>query len=144
MALDATVITDRRRIAADEFFVGMFQTALEADELITAIEFKVPRRGAYVKYRHPASRYAIVGVYVADFGDQVRVAVTGAGPGVFRVTEMEQALGQSLAAQSVTGICIAADGLNADIHASAQYRADMVSVMAGRAVERLLSEEASW
>ena len=144
MALDATVITDRRRIAADEFFVGMFQTALEADELITAIEFKVPRRGAYVKYRHPASRYAIVGVYVADFGDQVRVAVTGAGPGVFRVTEMEQALGQSLAAQSVTGIRIAADGLNADIHASAQYRADMVSVMAGRAVERLLSEGASW
>jgi carbon-monoxide dehydrogenase medium subunit len=130
LALDATVITDRRRIAADDFFVGMFQTALGPDELITAIEFKVPKRGAYVKYKHPASRYAVVGVYVADFGDSV--------------PEMEQALGKSLAVNAVDGIRIAADGLNADIHASAEYRAEMVTVMAGRAVERLLSEPASW
>jgi carbon-monoxide dehydrogenase medium subunit len=144
LALDATVITDRRRIAADDFFVGMFQTALEPDELITAIEFKVPKRGAYVKYKNPASRYAVVGVYVADFGDRVRVAVTGAGPGVFRVSEMEQALGKAMVASAVTGIRIASDGLNADIHASAEYRAEMVSVMAGRAVERLLNEPMSW
>ncbi len=144
MALDATVITDRRRIASDDFFVGIFQTALNPDELITAIEFKVPRRGAYVKYRHPASRYAVVGVYVADFGGSVRVAVTGAGPGVFRVAEMEQALSKKLAPESVSAVRIPSEGLNADIHASAEYRAEMVTVMAGRAVERMLSEPASW
>jgi carbon-monoxide dehydrogenase medium subunit len=144
LALDATVITDRRRIAADAFFLGMFQTALEADELITAIEFKVPRRAAYVKYRHPASRYAIVGVYVADFGSGVRVAVTGAGPGVFRIPEMERALGGKFAPASVAGIQIPSEGLNADIHAGAEYRAEMVTVMATRAVERVLSEPASW
>jgi carbon-monoxide dehydrogenase medium subunit len=144
LALDATVITDRRRIAADAFFLGMFQTALEPDELITAIEFKVPRRAAYVKYRHPASRYAIVGVYVADFGTGVRVAVTGAGPGVFRIPDMERALGGKFAPESVAGIQIPSEGLNADIHAGAEYRAEMVTVMATRAVERVLSEPASW
>lgn len=144
LALNATVITDRRRIAADDFFLGMFQTALEADELITSIQFKVPRRGAYIKYRHPASRYAIVGVYVADFGDSIRVAVTGAGPVVFRVADMERALSTKLSADSVAGIRISSDGLNADIHAGAEYRADMVSVMAARAVETMLSEPLSW
>jgi len=144
LALDATVITDRRRIAADAFFLGMFQTALEADELITAIEFKVPRRGAYVKYRHPASRYAVVGVYVADFGSSVRVAVTGAGPGVFRIPEMERALAGKFAPESVSGIRIPSEGLNADIHAGAEYRAEMVTVMATRAVERVLGESPSW
>lgn len=144
LALNATVITDRRRIAADDFFVGMFQTALESDELITAIEYRVPRRGAYIKYRHPASRYAIVGVYVADFGDAVRVAVTGAGPVVFRVPDMERALGARFAADSIASIRIPADGLNADIHAGAEYRAEMVSVMAGRAVDKALSESPSW
>jgi len=144
LALDAMVITDRRRIAADAFFLGMFQTALEADELITAIEFKVPRRGAYVKYRHPASRYAVVGVYVADFGSSVRVAVTGAGPGVFRIPEMEHALAGKFAPESVSGIRIPSEGLNADIHAGAEYRAEMVTVMATRAVERVLGESPSW
>ena len=144
LALDATVITDRRRIAADDFFLGMFQTALAADELITAIEFRIPRRGAYIKYRHPASRYAVVGVYVADFGDAIRVAVTGAGPVVFRVPEMERALGAQFSTDAISGIRIASEGLNADIHASAEYRAEMVSVMAARAVERTLSETPSW
>jgi len=144
LALDATVITDRRRIAADAFFLGMFQTALEADELITAIEFKVPRRAAYVKYRHPASRYAIVGVYVADFGTGVRVAVTGAGPGVFRIPDMERALGAQFSPESVASIQIPSEGLNADIHAGAEYRAEMVTVMATRAVARVLSEPVSW
>lgn len=144
LALDATVITDRRRIAADAFFLGMFQTALEADELITAIEFKVPRRAAYVKYRHPASRYAIVGVYVADFGSGVRVAVTGAGPGVFRIPEMERALGGQFSPEAVANIQVPSEGLNADIHAGAEYRAEMVTVMATRAVARVLSEPVSW
>jgi carbon-monoxide dehydrogenase medium subunit len=138
LALDATVITDRRSIAADSFFVGMFQTALEMDEIITAVEFRVPRRGAYMKFRHPASRYATVGVYVADFGDTVRVAVTGAGPVVFRVPEMERALSTRFAPDAISGIRIADAGLNADIHAGAEYRAEMVTVMAIRAVERAL------
>lgn len=140
LALDATVITDRRHIAADAFFLGMFQTALEADEIIAAIAFRVPRRGAYVKFRHPASRYATVGVYVADFGDAVRVAVTGAGPVVFRVAEMERALASRFAPEAIADIRIPAEGLNADIHAGADYRAEMVSVMASRAVERALSQ----
>jgi carbon-monoxide dehydrogenase medium subunit len=138
LALDATVITDRRDIAADAFFLGMFQTALEADEIIAAIAFRVPRRGAYVKFRHPASRYATVGVYVADFGDAVRVAVTGAGPVVFRVAEMERALASRFAPEAIADIRIPAEGLNADIHAGADYRAEMVSVMASLAVERAL------
>jgi len=138
LALDATVITDRRDIAADAFFLGMFQTALDADEIIAAIAFRVPRRGAYVKFRHPASRYATVGVYVADFGDAVRVAVTGAGPVVFRVAEMERALASRFAPEAIADIRIPAEGLNADIHAGADYRAEMVSVMASRAVERAL------
>jgi carbon-monoxide dehydrogenase medium subunit len=139
LALDASIITDRRRIAADSFFVGMFQTALEPDEIITAVEFRVPQRGAYMKFRHPASRYATVGVYVADFGDAVRVAVTGAGPVAFRVAGMEQALRAHFAPETLAGIRIAPDGLNADIHASAEYRAEMVTVMAMRAVEQSLA-----
>lgn len=143
LALDAAVMTDRRRIVADSFFLGMFQTALEADEIITAVEFRVPRRAAYMKFRHPASRYATVGVYVADFGDAVRVAVTGAGPVVFRVAEMEGALSTRFAPDAIADIRIPADGLNADIHASAEYRAEMVTVMATRAVERALNQNGS-
>ena len=144
LALDANVITDRRTIPADAFFLGMFETALASNELITAIEFRVPRRGAYMKYRNPASRYAVVGVYVADFGDSVRVAVTGAGPGVFRLTRAEAALKAQFAPSALAGITLDPKGLNADIHASADYRADMVMVMAARAVERALTEPAAW
>ena len=144
LALQATVITQSRSIPADDFFLGMFETALQAGELITAIEFRIPRRAAYVKYRNPASRYAIVGVYVADFGDAVRVAVTGAGPVVFRMKDMEQALAARFSADSIANIRLSPDGLNADIHASAEYRADMVSVMAARAIERVIQEPAKW
>lgn len=144
LALDAAVITDQRTIPADEFFLGMFETALDSGELITAIEFRVPRRGAYMKYRNPASRYAVVGVYVADFGDSVRLAVTGAGPKVFRLRQAETALEGQFAPSALTGITLDPQGLNADIHASAEYRAEMVMVMAARAIERALVEPAAW
>lgn len=134
LGLDATVITDRREIAADDFFVGMFETALDEGEIIRAVSFKVPDQAAYAKFANPASRYAIVGVFVARFDDAVRVAVTGAGPGVFRASDFESALGGSFAASALEGISVAADDLNSDIHASAEYRAHLVGVMAKRAV----------
>lgn len=135
LALGATVVTDRRRIAADDFFQGMFTTALEEGELITAIEFPVPEKAAYVKFPNPASRYAMVGVFVAKGPAGVRVAVTGAGQGgVFRQQAMEAALAKSWSADAVAKIATPADGLNSDIHASAEYRAHLVTVMAKRAV----------
>ncbi len=142
LALDATVQTSRRRIAADDFFLGMFETALEPGEIITAIEFCIPRRAAYMKFKNPASRYAVVGVFVADFGSSVRVAVTGAGPVVFRVHEMEEALVSQFSPEAIETIRVPADGLNADIHAGADYRAELVTVMAMRAVERARGETA--
>jgi len=134
LALNAEVHTDRRTIAADDFFTGMFETALAEDEIITEVRFPRPDAAAYSKFPNPASRYAIVGVFVARFGDGVRVAVTGAGPGVFRSGEMESALGSNFAASALDGIRVKADGLNSDIHASAEYRAHLVKVMAQRAV----------
>ncbi len=134
LALNATVITNKRRIAADDFFKGMFETALAAEEIITAISFPVPEKAAYVKFPNPASRYAIVGVMVARTGGGVRVAVAGAGPVVFRQKEMEAALGKSWSADAVASIKQSAAGLNSDIHASAEYRAHLVTVMAKRAV----------
>ncbi|MGH8697937.1 MAG: FAD binding domain-containing protein, partial [Burkholderiales bacterium] len=104
VALGATVHTNKRKIAAEDFFKGMFETALQAGEIITAVEFPVAKRAAYIKFKNPASRYAIVGVFVADTGSGVRVAVTGAGPKVFRVPEMEKALGSKFAADSVANI----------------------------------------
>jgi carbon-monoxide dehydrogenase medium subunit len=136
LGLGATIRTNRREIAADDFFVGLFETALEDGEIITEIAFPVPRRAGYVKFRNPASRYAMVGVFVADTGSGVRVAVTGAGPCVFRVPEMEQALTSSFTPQAVEAIRVSPDGLNSDIHASAEYRAHLVTVMAKRAVEQ--------
>jgi carbon-monoxide dehydrogenase medium subunit len=134
VGLGATVVTTTREIAGDDFFTGMFETALGQDEIITAIKFPKPLASAYQKFRNPASRYAIVGVLVARTVGGVRVAVTGAGPCVFRVPEMEAALGKSFNADAIKDIAIPQDGLNTDIHASAEYRAHLVNVMARRAV----------
>jgi carbon-monoxide dehydrogenase medium subunit len=137
LALNATIKTDRRSIKADDFFQGMFATALEQGELITSVEFPVPEKGAYQKFPNPASRYAIVGVYVAKTANGVRVAVTGAGQnGVFRHTAMEQALTANFSPDAIASIATPADDLNSDIHASAEYRAHLVGVMARRAVAR--------
>jgi aerobic carbon-monoxide dehydrogenase medium subunit len=135
LALGATIHTDARKIPADKFFTGMFSTALKASEVITAVEFPIPKKSGYAKFPNPASLYAMVGVYAAQGADgKARVAVTGAGPGVFRHGDMEAALSKSFAAGSVAGIKTKAKGLNADMHGSAEYRAHLVGVMAGRAV----------
>jgi carbon-monoxide dehydrogenase medium subunit len=135
VALKATVKTDRREIAGDDFFTSMFETALEPGEIVTSVRFQKPDKAAYAKFPNPASRYAIVGVFVATFGSEVRVAVTGAAGSVFRASELETALAADFRAEALNGIAVAADGLNADIHASADYRAHLVTVMAKRAVE---------
>ncbi len=134
VALNATVITNKRKIAADAFFKGMFETALEPGEIITAVQFPVAEKAAYMKFPNPASRYAIVGVFVAKTGAGTRVAVTGAGPSVFRQKDMEAALAKSFAPDAVASIKQSASGLNGDIHASPEYRAHLVTVMAKRAV----------
>ena len=134
VGLGATVHTNNRTIAGDDFFTGLFETALEEGELITAVSFPSPEKAAYAKFPNPASRYALVGVFVAKTAGGVRVAVTGAGPCVFRVPEMESALGGDFSPGALNGISVPADGLNADIHASSAYRANLVSVMAKRAV----------
>jgi carbon-monoxide dehydrogenase medium subunit len=135
LALGATIVTDKRRIAADDFFTGMFSTALSDGELITAIEFPVPEKAAYMKFPNPASRYAMVGVFVAKGPAGVRVAVTGAGQGgVFRQKAMEEALAKSWSPDAVAKIVTPTDNLNSDIHASAEYRAHLITVMAKRAV----------
>ena len=134
VGLGATVQTDSRAISADDFFTGMFETALEEGEIITSIGFPVPTRAAYAKFPNPASRYAIVGVMVAATDGAVRVAVTGAGAsGVFRVAEMESALANSFSPDAISGVSVSAEGLNSDIHASAEYRAHLITVMAKRA-----------
>ena len=138
LGLGATVSTNKRKIAADDFFKGMFATALQQGEIITSVSFPVPKRAAYTKFKNPASRFAIVGVFVADTGSGVRVAVTGAGAGVFRQKDMEKALSAKFAPESAAGVKQKADGLNSDLHASAEYRAHLVSVMAKRAVEAAL------
>jgi aerobic carbon-monoxide dehydrogenase medium subunit len=134
VALNATVRTNKREIAADDFFTGLFETALQSGEIVTAVRFPKVAQANYQKFRNPASRYAIVGVFVAKTPSGVRVAVTGAGPCVFRISEMEAALGGNFTADAIKDIQIPADGLNTDIHASAEYRAHLVNVMARRAV----------
>ena len=134
LALDATLVTDKRRIASDDFFQGMFTTALEPGELLVAIEFPVPEKSGYAKMRNPASRYVMAGVFVAKTKGGVRVVVNGAGPGVFRQTEMERALAANWSPDAVARIKQPAEGLNSDIHGSAEYRAHLVSVMTKRAV----------
>jgi carbon-monoxide dehydrogenase medium subunit len=134
VGLGATVVTTQREIPADKFFTGMFETALKRGEIVKAVSFPIPKRAAYMKFPNPASRYAIVGVFVAEIDDGMRVAVTGAGSCVFRVAAMEAALAKKFAPESVADISVPADGLNEDIHASAEYRAHLVTVMAKRAV----------
>lgn len=134
LGLGATVITNKREIAGDDFFTGMFETALDEGEVLTRIDFPIPAKAAYVKFPNPASRYAIVGVFVAQTPSGVRVAVTGAGGTAFRATAMEDALNANFSASALDGMSIPADGLNKDIHASAEYRAHLITVMAKRAV----------
>lgn len=137
LGLGATVVTNKREIAADDFFIDMFETALEPGEIIKAVRFPIPKRAAYRKFPNPASRYAVVGVFVAETNDGIRVAVTGAGPNAFRVTDMEQALADDFSAKAIANIQVDSARLNSDMHASADYRAHLVTVMAKRAVADL-------
>jgi len=135
LGLGATIITNKRRIAADEFFKGLFDTALEPDEIITKVQFPKPNKAAYQKFPNPASRFALVGVFVSKRGSDIRVAVTGAGSsGVFRVTSFEEALKKRFGAKSLEGLTVPADGMASDIHGSAEYRAHLIGVLARRAV----------
>ena len=134
LALNATIHTNKRKIPADKFFKGMFETDLKKGELIEAIEFEVPEKSSYAKFPNPASRYAIVGVYVAKLKKEVRVAITGAANSVFRSKELESALSTNFSSSSIDSVDISSDGLNEDIHASAEYRAHITKVMAKKAV----------
>ena len=134
LALAATITTNQRKIAADDFFKGLFETALKEDEIITSVSFPTAAKAAYMKFPNPASRYAMVGVFVAQTASGPRVAVTGAGACAFRVKAMEDELAKSWSPDAVAGIKVPADGLNSDIHGSAEYRAHLVTVMAKRAV----------
>ena len=134
LGLDATVHTDRRQIAADDFFLGLYETALQPGELITAVSFPQPQRAAYAKFKQPASRFALVGVFVSQGPQGTRVAVTGAGPCAFRASALEAALSKSFTAQALDGVRVPADGLNSDLHGSAAYRAHLITVLAKRAV----------
>jgi len=142
LGLGATIKTTSRTINADDFFTGMFETALEEGEIITEVSFPVPERAAYQKFPNPASRYAMVGVFVAKAKGGVRVAVTGAGSCVYREAAMEAALAKSFAPDAVAGIKVSPANLNSDLHASAEYRAHLVTVMGKRAVAAALSGHA--
>ena len=137
LALDATVHTNRREVKADDFFLGLFETALEDGELVTAVSYEAPTRGHYEKFRNPASRYAMAGVFVADHGGQVRVGVSGAGAeGAFRWTEAEAALTANFTPDALDGLALDADDMLSDIHGNGAYRANLVKVMAKRAVQK--------
>ncbi len=142
LALEAIVHTTERQIPAADFFTGMFETALEPTEIITKVSFAIPQCAGYEKFPNPASRFALVGVFVARFAPAVHVAVTGAGAKVFRAADLERALGASFQPQAARSVTLPADELNDDIHASADYRAHLVSVMAGRAVAQALAKRA--
>src|SRR5712675_1261282 len=136
LALGATIVTNKRRLKPEEFFQGLFTTALESDEIITKVMFPVPKKAAYIKFRNQASRYALVGVFVAKRPSDVRVAVTGAGSeGVFRVASFEEALKKRFSPKALDGMTVPAEGLNSDLHGSAEYRAHLITVLARRAVE---------
>ena len=139
LGLGATVKTTHREIAADDFFTGMFSTALEEGELITAVSFPIPKRAAYMKFRQAASRFALIGVFVAQTDKGVRVAVTGGGNGVFRHKALEDALGKVFMPEVVGSVKISSEGLSSDLHATAAYRANLIGVMAQRAVAKALA-----
>ena len=138
LALGATIVTNQREIAADDFFVGMYTTALQEGELITAVRFPIPRKASYQKFRQGASRFALVGVFVAQTASGVRVAVTGAASSVFRQSALEAALNQSFTAASAAAVKVDASDLGSDIHASPVYRAQLISVLTQRAVKQML------
>ena len=134
LALNAIIHTSKRKIPADKFFKGMFETDLKKGELIEAIEFEVPEKSAYAKFPNPASRYALVGVYIAKLKKEVRVAITGAGNCVFRDKNIEEALSKNFSSSAIDNMDISSKNLNSDIHASAEYRAHIIKVMAKKAV----------
>lgn len=142
LGLGATIKTDRRAIGSDEFFQGMFTTALEEDEIIVSLEFPVPRRAAYAKFKHPASRFALIGVFVADTIQGPRVAVTGGGNGVFRHAGMEEALARDFVPDAVRLTSVDEGDMGSDLHATAAYRAHLVKVMAARAVASIRDRDA--
>ena len=136
IGLGGSVVTNHRTIGADEFLKGFYETALQPGEMITSVRFTIPEKAAYEKFRNPASRFSIVGVFVSKGKGGVRVAVTGAGPVAFRVTSIEQALASDWSQKSAASIKVDAEGLNTDLHGSAEYRAALIPVLAGRAVSR--------
>jgi carbon-monoxide dehydrogenase medium subunit len=140
LGLGAIITTNKRKIAADDFFKGLFETALETGELITAVTFPAPKRAGYIKFKNPASRFALVGVFVAETSTGVRVAVTGAASCVFRATAIERALSAKFEPDAVPAGTVKADTLNSDLHGSAEYRAHLVTVMAKRAVAQALGK----
>ncbi|WP_353147100.1 xanthine dehydrogenase family protein subunit M [Pollutimonas bauzanensis] len=137
LGLGAKIQTDRRVIDGDTFFTGLYETALEAGELITSVSFAIPLRAAYIKYKQPASRFALVGVFVSQGAGGVRVAITGAKNSVFRCSEMEAKLNTSFTSEAARSVKISTDNINGDMHGSADYRAEMISVMSARAVEAI-------
>lgn len=139
IGLGATIHTQNRAIEAKDFFKDLFETALEPGELLTSVEFPIPDRAAYRKFPNPASRYAVVGVLIADFGGSIRVGITGAGPCAFRASAMEDALNRELTPEALTGVEVPDAGFNVDLHASAEFRAQLVKAMARRAVEDLIA-----
>ena len=139
LALDATIHTDQRKIAAADFFTGLYETALRPGELVTAVHFPAAKKAAYLKYKQQASRFALIGVFVAQMDDGVRVAVTGAKSAVFRAQPLEDALNRSFTAEAAKAVKMPADDINGDLHGSAQYRAAMISVIASRAVAAALA-----
>jgi carbon-monoxide dehydrogenase medium subunit len=134
LGLGATIRTDRRRIAADDFFTGLYETALEADELIVSVSFPIPPQAGWEKFKQPASRFSLVGVFVSRSADGARVAVTGAGAGVMRVAALEEALAAQWSVAACEGVVVSPEGLNNDLHGSAEYRAALIPVLAARAV----------
>ena len=140
LGLGATITTNDRELSAEDYFMGMFETALNSNEIITQISFPIPDKSSYIKFPNPASRYAMVGVFMAKTGNKVNVAITGASEnGVFRSTEIENALSSSFTLESLDSLDISSDGLIGDIHASSNYRANLIKVMAKRALEEIIT-----
>ena len=139
VGLNATIHTSNRDIAADDFFIDVFETALDEDEIIVSVEFPIPSRAAYAKFPNPASRYAVVGVLIAETGGEIRVGVTGAGPCAFRAKEFEAALNQNLSADAIDGLTVSGVEFNSDLHASSEYRAHLLGVLTKRSVKKLVS-----